>query len=98
MADPDKTDEYGLDDLKQDYRRMKLTAQASLAYLINAMPNKAVTHRQRELEAKHGTPRIVAQKIVNMIGEISVDEARTAILRYRIDWGKDNPKIELPED
>jgi hypothetical protein len=37
---------------------------------------------------KHGTPREFSQAVWNAIGEISVDEARTAIEAYEREWYK----------
>ena len=52
------------------------------------LPDSAATDGQRALEAKHGTPKAFSQAVCKSIGTISVDEARTAIIRYVEEWAK----------
>jgi hypothetical protein len=67
-------------------RRMIEDTRADNEDLIMSLPNKAETDAQRELQAKHGTPREFAQACVNAIGEITCLEAHTAIERMLKRW------------
>ena len=77
-----------------EYQERKVIAQLVKAArndfkpLIQSMPTRATTKRQRALEHEHGTPRQFAKSIVAAIPEISVTEARDAIEKYLKDWNK----------
>lgn len=61
-------------------------ARASVADLPNGLPDAAETPGQRELQAKHGTPKSFAEACIRAIGEISPAEARAAVNRYLNEW------------
>ena len=50
------------------------------------LPMKAKNAAQRALMAKHGSPFVFAQACTKALGEISVDEAETAIAKYLKEW------------
>ncbi|WP_223880363.1 hypothetical protein [Stenotrophomonas sp. Br8] len=45
-----------------------------------------LTRGQRALKQAHGTPEAFANAVLRAVGEISVDEAHTAINKYRAEW------------
>lgn len=61
-------------------------ARASLADLPKGLPDVAETPGQRELQAKHGTPKAFAEACIQAVGEISPAEARGAVSRYLEEW------------
>lgn len=67
-------------------RAMVAEARGSVRSLPEGLPDEASTPGQRELQAKHGTPRAFAEACVNAVGEISPDEARAAVGRYVDEW------------
>jgi hypothetical protein len=61
--------------------------QASYEGLVSTMPDVATTPGQKELAAKHGTPRGFAAACVRAIGDmISCGEAEEAISKYKERW------------
>lgn len=61
-------------------------ARADCAGLVDSMPDEATTPGQKELEAKHGTPRGFAAACVRALGEISIDEVQEGIAKYKERW------------
>jgi len=45
-----------------------------------------LTRGQRALKEAHGTPEAFASAVWRAVGEISVDEAQTAINQYQAEW------------
>ncbi|WP_423176256.1 MULTISPECIES: hypothetical protein [unclassified Stenotrophomonas maltophilia group] len=45
-----------------------------------------LTRGQRALKEAHGTPEAFASAVWRAVGEISVDEAQTAINKYQAEW------------
>lgn len=54
--------------------------------IVDSMPDKAASYKQRLLQREHGTPKEFATAVVAAIGEISVLEAQLAIRKYRDEW------------
>lgn len=66
--------------------RLVTDARKSFAWLIMSMPDTPVTKGQFILYATGGTPREFAEAVVDLIGELSIEEARLAIADYRREW------------
>lgn len=60
--------------------------QARESMLTMDMPYKATTKGQRRLLRKHGSPRAFARSCTEALGDISIDEATAAILKYKEEW------------
>ena len=67
-------------------RRMVQTAKDGMGALMMSMPSLPTTRGQRRLLRKHGSPKAFARGCIAALGEISVDEATAAILKYRYEW------------
>jgi hypothetical protein len=50
------------------------------------MPDRPLVREQEKMAQKSGTPAQFADKVTQAIGEISIDEARTAIRKYLKEW------------
>lgn len=47
-----------------------------------------LSKKQKSLIRKHGTPKEFSIAVWGMVGEISVDEAQAAIIRYNAEFSK----------
>ncbi len=45
-----------------------------------------MTPKQKELLKKHGSPSAFAKAVYAALGEISINEANVAILKYQREW------------
>jgi len=46
-----------------------------------------LSKKQRKLKKRHGTPAEFAQSVYKCVpGEISMDEARSAVAKYQMEW------------
>lgn len=50
------------------------------------MPDRPLVREQEKMAQKSGTPAQFAGRVTQAIGEISIDEARTAIQKYLKEW------------
>lgn len=73
-------------DFREIAREMVNDARASLADLPNGLPDSPFTDGQYRLAARSGTPKTFARNIIQLVGEISPIEARTAVARYLEEW------------
>lgn len=71
---------------EEQLRAMIEDVRVSLEPLIMEQPDEAKSSYQQVLRRMHGTPREFARAAVMTIGEISVDEAKAAIAKYRKRW------------
>lgn len=67
-------------------KRMVEQARSTMLNTTTDLPYRATTKGQRRLLRKHGSPRAFARGVTEAIGEISVDEAEAAILKYKTEW------------
>lgn len=61
-------------------------ARYDKSYLLTWMPKKPKTKAQESLQSLHGTPREFATACLNLVPEISMDEAVAAMLKYKQEW------------
>lgn len=61
-------------------------ARDSLRRTTKSLPNRAKTKRQRQLVARHGSPRAFANAVIDAVGTISRWEAVEAIWNYMEEW------------
>lgn len=70
----------------EELRSLILKTRESNRRLFEPLPDKAVTQGQKELEAKHGTPKAFADACNMAVGEITCMEAHIAIEKYKQEW------------
>jgi hypothetical protein len=73
-------------DFQKIAKEMVANARASLADLPSGLPDEPTTEGQAALAAKHGTPQAFAKSLIQVVGEISPNEARRAVARYLEQW------------
>lgn len=67
-------------------RRALEQSRTNMGDLMRRMPSLPKTKGQRRLLRKHGSPKAFARGCIAALGEISVEEATVAILKYRDEW------------
>lgn len=75
-----------MDELRATVDALVKVRDANIEACRKALPSVAKTDAQRALAAKHGTPAAFAAAVWNALGDISVDEAESAIAHYLCDW------------
>ena len=75
-----------MDELRATVDALAKVRDANIEACRKALPSVAKTDAPRALAAKHGTPAAFAAAVWNALGDISVDEAETAIVRYVREW------------
>lgn len=66
----------------------KLDSMVALHRYALKQPNETKSKKQQRLKKKHGTPKEFALACYECVGEISVDEAHDAIIKYTKEWNK----------
>lgn len=67
-------------------RRKVEQARVNMLATTTDLPYRATTKGQRRLLRKHGSPRAFARSCTEALGDISIDEATAAILKYKTEW------------
>ena len=75
-----------MDAARETVTKAVMNGRRSLHWLLGKMPIEAEDEAQIALMKKHGTPHEFAKGCIECIGEISITEAQTAILKYWQEW------------